>query len=338
MASTQGCLLIPAVWLVTRLCRSLPPVAVVWMWRLALLKVLAALLMPIPIHVAGESAGTYSSQAALLPATWICVLSAVMAALIIAELCVQMIALHRLVRKSIPDVEMTRVAEELASDLKVRQSIRMLYSDLADRPMLVKTPKVRGYSIVLPSAMTSETIEIQRMVIAHELAHVRYADLLWNWVLFLPQAALHFHPLVRLALYELRQAQESACDERARRVTGTSAREYGRMLLQVALRRTSTAMPLGAASVSTDYKSLRSRLRRLDDREPRSVLLAAALISACFLFLPAWRVVEMRKPAVSRAAVAGPLPWEGYGLATGVSPASKLGSRMAAPRTHKEGS
>jgi beta-lactamase regulating signal transducer with metallopeptidase domain len=308
------------------------------MWRLALLKVLAALLMPIPIYVAGESAGTNSSLAALLPATWICVLSAVMAALIVAELGIQMFALHRLVRKSIPDVEMTRVAEELASDLKVRQSIRVLYSDLADRPMLVKTPKVRGYSIVMPSVMTSETLKVRRMVIAHELAHVRYADLLWNWVLFLPQAALHFHPLVRLALYELRQAQESACDERARRVTGTSAREYGRMLLQVALRRTSTAMPLGAASVSTDYKSLRSRLRRLEDRGPRSAWLAPVLITTCFLFLPAWRVVEMQQPAVFPTAVAGPLPGEGYGVAAGVTPASKLGSRLAAPRTHKEGS
>ena len=90
-------------------------------------------------------------------------------------------------------------------------------------------------TILLPSAMCAKSrADEVRAALAHELAHFRGHDLLWNHLLHLQSILLWFHPLV----WPIRLAHADACDERcdvsaARFFEDPKA--YGRALARMAL-------------------------------------------------------------------------------------------------------
>ncbi|HEY3522058.1 MAG TPA: M56 family metallopeptidase, partial [Rhodanobacteraceae bacterium] len=71
----------------------------------------------------------------------------------------------------------------------------------------------------------------QRLVLHHELTHVRRGDALWLLIAELACAVLWFHPLAWLALPRFRLDQELACDERTLRSLKEGAVHYARALL-----------------------------------------------------------------------------------------------------------
>src|SRR5262249_56830663 len=102
-------------------------------------------------------------------------------------------------------------------------------------------PLVAGWArpeLALPAALIAALgPEERRMVLAHELAHLKRRDLAWAWLPLGARLLFFFHPLVWLAEIHWRLAQEIACGELALRVTRSPARCYGELLLKVARRR-----------------------------------------------------------------------------------------------------
>jgi TonB family protein len=74
----------------------------------------------------------------------------------------------------------------------------------------------------------------RRLVLRHELAHLRRGDPLWSLLAELAAALLWFHPLAWLALPRFRLDQELACDERTLRDRQAEAGSYARALLSSA--------------------------------------------------------------------------------------------------------
>lgn len=96
-------------------------------------------------------------------------------------------------------------------------------------PAVIWAPRSR---ILLPADFLQRFDPSQRaMVLAHEAAHIRRGDALWNLLAELACAVLWFHPLVWLALPRFRLDQELACDERVLRQSTVSEPAYARTLL-----------------------------------------------------------------------------------------------------------
>ncbi|HKR77194.1 MAG TPA: TonB family protein [Rhodanobacter sp.] len=71
----------------------------------------------------------------------------------------------------------------------------------------------------------------RRLVLRHELSHLRRGDALWNLLAELAFALLWFHPLAWLARPRFRLDQELACDERVLRDAPSDAAGYAHTLL-----------------------------------------------------------------------------------------------------------
>jgi TonB family protein len=71
----------------------------------------------------------------------------------------------------------------------------------------------------------------RRLILSHELAHLRRGDVLWNLLAELACALLWFHPLMWLALPRFRLDQELACDERVLRNSPHDEAGYAHILM-----------------------------------------------------------------------------------------------------------
>ncbi len=159
--------------------------------------------------------------------------------------------------------------------------------------------------IILPETLLAETHTLRlRMILAHELAHMRQRDLYWGWVAMAAEALFFFHPLVRLGVREWQLAQEMACDTLVIRAVNASEADYGAMLVAVTAETSAIHRPIPlAAGASESYRSLQQRLlvllnrRRLRRRQAIILGLFIAIIAVVFLLPWRSRTSSMSKTA-----------------------------------------
>lgn len=88
-------------------------------------------------------------------------------------------------------------------------------------------------SILLPVDFLEHfDMDERRLVLRHELGHVRRGDPLWSLLAELVAALLWFHPLAWLSLPRFRLDQELACDEHVLRASPQDDAPYARTLLR----------------------------------------------------------------------------------------------------------
>jgi prepilin-type processing-associated H-X9-DG protein len=116
--------------------------------------------------------------------------------------------------------------------------------------------------ILLPaSLLTGCSVSQLRLMLAHEIIHLRRRDLLWGGLPALAQRLFWFHPLAWLAGGEWHLAQELACDEEVVRITRTRPGDYGEVLVKVAAQAfTRAAGGWMAAGVLESSQTLQRRL------------------------------------------------------------------------------
>ena len=144
----------------------------------------------------------------------------------------------------------------------------------------VSSPCVAGWLtpiILLPPGLSAAlSADEMRLMLAHEMAHVRRGDLRWAALPTLARTLFFFHPLVWWAASEWAAAREEACDALALRATGAAPALYGRLLLRMT--GGETAAP--ALGLSPGFRGLRRRLLGLSAAPARrgvAWLLALAL-------------------------------------------------------------
>ena len=126
----------------------------------------------------------------------------------------------------------------------------------------------------------------RRLVLHHELTHVRRGDALWVLIAEFACAMLWFHPLAWIALPRFRLDQELACDERTLSVLRGNASIYARALFD------SVAMPATPALIPwLSEPQLKERIAMISIKRPgalrrrsgfaaMAVLLASGLLVA----------------------------------------------------------
>ncbi len=269
-ACWQGGLALLLVWGLCHWGRRLPVRAKSWLWRLAYLKLIFTFLWTTPIelpwlpakpatlptgHLAienptaqvvsgpwlGHSDRDSARLAPALPviprpnaASWLLMLWGVgmvwSGMRVWRDLCLT----RRLRRGCRPvlDERLSRCVEELRQYFRLWLAPNLRVTDAVAGPLLLGIARP---VIILPAAMVSEAkLDHLRLMIAHELAHLKRGDLWWVWLAALGETLFFFHPVLWLARKEWRLAQEMACDEMVVRLTRVSASCYGEMLLRAA--------------------------------------------------------------------------------------------------------
>jgi len=94
---------------------------------------------------------------------------------------------------------------ELSDAFLIRRPVRLLFSDKQICPM---TWGVRNHTILLPSSARQWSDERCRLVLAHELAHVKRNDGLLQIFIQIVCSVYWFNPLVWYAAHRIRSERE----------------------------------------------------------------------------------------------------------------------------------
>lgn len=123
---------------------------------------------------------------------------------------------------------------ELAADISrafgLKRPVEILQSD---HPTLLVTWGVRRPKVILPASAREWSDARMRVVLLHELAHVRRGDWVTQMAAEGLRAAYWFNPLVWMASRRLRQESEQACDDDVLN-GGVEGPEYATHLLALA--------------------------------------------------------------------------------------------------------
>jgi beta-lactamase regulating signal transducer with metallopeptidase domain len=138
---------------------------------------------------------------------------------------------RRIVRSARPldDPAWSAVLCEVADRLGLADLPRLVASDRIEMPFACGLWRA---TVVLPASAEQWTDARRRLVLLHELAHVRRRDLLGHAAGRLACAAYWFHPLVWAAAKRLRIESERACDDLVL-ATGARASDYADHLLDI---------------------------------------------------------------------------------------------------------
>jgi beta-lactamase regulating signal transducer with metallopeptidase domain len=169
--------------------------------------------------------------------------------------------------------------------------------------------------------------EEQRIVLAHERAHLAQGDPWVNAVTLLLQCVNWFNPLVHLGARALRVDQELACDAAVLSQAEGARRRYAETMLKTQL---AAAVPIGCAWPPSTLAALKERIamlkRNLPTRTQRLVgasTIALATVAAC---AAAWaaqpaRLVATLSPTAAApvTAASAPLPPDVIDMATHIA-------------------
>ena len=210
--------------------------------------------------------------------------------LLLARVMAGVLAVAWLSRRTPPvtDAPWLPLAHALAGEMGLRRGVRYLRSGRATMP--VAAGLLRS-SVIVPEDADSWPEERLRVVLLHELAHVRRRDCLTHVVAQIACALHWFNPLVWMAARRARTERERACDDLVL-AAGTRSTDYAGQLLEIArsLRGHHFGRSLAAASLGMAHESqLEGRLVAiLDPARPRAgvsarVTFAGVALSLCLI-------------------------------------------------------
>jgi beta-lactamase regulating signal transducer with metallopeptidase domain len=207
------------------------------------------------------------------------------AALVLGRLLLGLAAVQLMTRRTreAADGPWMPVARELAQSLGLRR-VRFVQSATASMPMAWGL--FRG-SVLMPAGADSWPAHRLRVVLLHELAHVKRRDCLTHVVAQVVTAVYWFNPLTWIAVRRLRSERERACDDLVL-ATGTRGADYADELLDIARVMSAQRFPamIAGASLAMAHRSqLEGRLIAiLDPSVPRRGLTRARAAAAAVLF------------------------------------------------------
>jgi HEAT repeat protein/beta-lactamase regulating signal transducer with metallopeptidase domain len=220
------------------------------------------------------------------------------ALLILARLVVGIIAVRWMSRRTerVTDAPWLEQARSLAASLGISPRIVFLRSSGAAMPMAwgILRP-----AVLMPSAADEWPAERLRIVLLHELAHVKRRDCLTH-MLAQVSCALHwFNPLAWMAARRVRTERERACDDLVL-AAGTRGPDYADQLIEIARVMRSGRFPavLAGASLAMAHRSeLEGRLMAiLDPSVPRAGLSRVRTLGATSAFVLAVMPLAAMQP------------------------------------------
>lgn len=219
--------------------------------------------------------------------------------LVLARLAVGTVRVRRMVRGATPLTDSwTDLSRELSHSLKLAQPVRLLRSNESLIPM---TSGVWSPVVLLPNEADEWSPDRRRVVLLHELVHVKRRDLLTQTLAQIAGAFYWFNPLVWLAVRQLRKEQEWACDERVL-ASGIKASDYAGHLLEIGRRFYTRSWPAVTTTAIVRHSQLEQRLRAilkptLQRSHSRTKAAAVFVLGAVFILLAGTQLAGSRSVA-----------------------------------------
>ena len=189
--------------------------------------------------------------------------------------------------RRIEDGPWTRLADEIAGQYGLRRSVALLQSD---HPTLLVTWGFARPKVVLPATATAWTEDRARVVLSHELAHIRRGDWLIQMIAELVRCAYWFNPLLWIACRRLRLESEHACDDVVV-ASGMKGADYAGELLELARILNTSRQPWFPAPAMARPSSLERRISamlnaRINRRPLTRVARVIVAVSLAAITLP----------------------------------------------------
>jgi bla regulator protein blaR1 len=205
-----------------------------------------------------------------------------------------------------------RLWDDACRQARVRNTMPVIFCDDVPQPAVMG---MLHAELLLPADAQEWTDETLRMVMLHELAHVRRHDIALNWGLVVLRALHWWNPLFWLASARFQNLREQACDAFVvRQTAGDSGRAYGELLLSLAQRAPSHArwrvlVPASLLGLFTGFfrkRALRSRLHALHASGRVRGRWQAVLAAASVLLIGLCGLTDAEHPAVVPADMSPP--------------------------------
>lgn len=134
--------------------------------------------------------------------------------------------------------------DRLQTILGIRKTVRLAVSAGITVPSVIGW--LKPIILIPPGVLTGLTPLQMELILAHELAHIRRQDYLWNLLQIFVDTLLFYHPVVRWISHHARMEREQCCDDIVVDLNG-DAINYARALTELErLRTPRSTMVLGA--------------------------------------------------------------------------------------------
>lgn len=134
--------------------------------------------------------------------------------------------------------------DRLQNILGIHKAVRLAVSAGITVPSVIGW--LKPIILIPPGVLTGLTPLQMELILAHELAHIRRQDYLWNLLQVFVDTLLFYHPAVRWVSHHARMEREQCCDDIVVNMNG-DAINYARALTELErLRTPRNAMVLGA--------------------------------------------------------------------------------------------
>ena len=179
--------------------------------------------------------------------------------------------------KAVRDSEWLRLLANASCQIRLRRRVDLRCSNDTDVPLSYGLLRP---VILLPGTSDQWSADRRRVVLLHELVHVRRIDWLSCLLSQLAGAVYWFHPLAWMAVSRFRQEQERSCDD-AVVIAGTGQAAYAEHLVALARSLTSSRRPSPVALSMAETGGLEQRVHALlDPRRPRRALSGRVSVAA----------------------------------------------------------
>jgi beta-lactamase regulating signal transducer with metallopeptidase domain len=257
---------------------------------------------------------------------------AVGALVVLARLALGMWRLRAVVRATevIDDPAWTRLVRRAAAELGVSRSITLYRGAAGVVPV---TSGIARPIIIVPADADAWDEERRRLVLTHEVAHVRRLDVMTHMVGQVAVALFWFHPLAWVAAARMRLERERACDDLVL-AAGVRPSRYAGDLLEMAQVLGGDTVPVAAALAMARRSEIEGRLLAiLDSAVRRGPLGARRIVTALAAASVAIVALSVVQP-VAATPVPGVHPGHGgpaeeMALADAASAAARLKSDVA---------
>ncbi len=213
---------------------------------------------------------------------------------------------------------------DVSAQLELRRSVSLVRSEGVAMPM---TWGWRRPVVLVPASAAGWSSARRMVVLRHELAHVKRADVVTQSLAQWTCAVYWFNPALWFAAYRLRVERERACDDEVLRL-GTRASDYANHLLDIARECHVPGLNASAAVAMARRSQLEHRMRAILDPSIRRAAGRSATFLAAVVLVGAALAVSAVTPTMGTlppAAVAGnPNPGAAATGRTGTSDAAVL--------------